>query len=286
MNYNIDKDLILIRQYFNQTQEQFAKTLGVERTRIARVESKESYPRYEFMNIVYNYCFNQGLRLNIQKELLYKDDIRNNHILLTHASKNEIIGDIDYQYGRINNDFGKGFYCSDSYQNSLSFVSRFKDSCVYFIDFDPTGLKGYKFDVNRDWMLTIAYFRGTLNKYKNHIIIKNLIEPILNLDYIIAPIADNRMFQIIDTFIEGEITDEQCRHCLAATNLGYQYVFINNNAVKNLKILERCFISNSEKEYYQKEQINFLNTGNDKAKLARIKYKRKGKGKYIEEILK
>ena len=27
-------------------------------------------------------------------------------------------------------------------------------------------------------------------------------------DYIIAPIADNRMFKIIDSFIEGEITDE------------------------------------------------------------------------------
>jgi len=31
------------------------------------------------------------------------------------------------------------------------------------------------------------------------------------------------MFEIIDSFIEGEITDVQCQHCLSATNLGKQY---------------------------------------------------------------
>ena len=63
--------------------------------------------------------------------------------------------------------------------------------------------------------------------YKNHPTIKTLIEQSKDCDYIIAPIADNRMFQIINAFIDGEITDEQCKHCLAATNLGMQYIFIS-----------------------------------------------------------
>ena len=33
-------------------------------------------------------------------------------------------------------------------------------------------------------------------------------------------------FEIIDRFIDGEITDVQCQHCLSATNLGKQYVII------------------------------------------------------------
>ena len=44
------------------------------------------------------------------------------------------------------------------------------------------------------------------------------------------------MFQIINSFIDGEITDEQCKHCLAATNLGYQYVFVTPKSTKHLKL--------------------------------------------------
>lgn len=43
------------------------------------------------------------------------------------------------------------------------------------------------------------------------------------------------MFEIIDTFIEGSITDKRCKHCLAATNLGVQYVFLNEKSLKHLK---------------------------------------------------
>lgn len=74
-------------------------------------------------------------------------------------------------------------------------------------------------------MLTIVYFRGRLNGYGDHPIIKNLIHKLEGVDYLVAPIADNRMFRIIDSFIEDEIIDEQCIHCLAATNLGFQYIF-------------------------------------------------------------
>ena len=120
--------------------------------------------------------------------------------------------------------------------------------------------------------------------YENHPIIKKLIEKSCDCDYIIAPIADNRMFQIINSFIMGEITDEQCKHCLAATNLGYQYVFKSDKAIKSLKMLERCYISEKEKEYYKKMRNSDAKLGDDKVKLARIKYR--GKGRYIDEILK
>ncbi len=98
-------------------------------------------------------------------------------------------------------------------------------------------------------MLTIAYYQGALNAYKDHPKIKELIAQSKNCDYIIAPIADNRMFQIINSFIFGEITDVQCKHCLAATNLGFQYVFVNEKSLKNLQLIKRFYISESEKTY-------------------------------------
>jgi len=283
MSYNIKDDLILIREFFKLSQEEFASILGVDRLTIIRTENGDSYPRVELMDKIYDFCFNKGLRLNLQKEMLYKDDLKANHILLTHASKNGIDGNISIDKSRLNNDFGKGFYCGDSYDKSVSFVCRFPNANVYLIDFNPIGLKGIKFEVNTEWMLAIAYFRGRLDSYKNSELINKIVSPILEADYIIAPIADNRMFQIIDTFIDGEITDEQCKHCLAATNLGMQYVFVSNKSIGHINILEKCFISTSEKNFYKNLQLEFQKLGSDKSKLARIQYR--GKGKYIEEIL-
>ena len=131
--------------------------------------------------------------------------------------------------------------------------------------------------------MTIAYYRGTLDEYKNHPTIKALVEESKDCDYIIAPIADNRMFQIINSFIAGELTDEQCKHCLAATNLGMQYIFISEKAVSQLKLIERCYISNNEREYYKNIRLEAAKLGEDKVKLAKRQYR--GQGRYIDEIL-
>ena len=89
-------------------------------------------------------------------------------------------------------------------------------------------------------MIAIAYFRGWLNDYKDSPLIKRLVSKLSDYDVIIAPIADNRMFDIIAEFVENEITDEQCRHALAATNLGFQYVLKTNKTLKMLSFLKKC----------------------------------------------
>lgn len=137
--------------------------------------------------------------------------------------------------------------------------------------------------MNRDWMLTIAYYRGTLGEYANHHVIKSLVEQSRDCDYIIAPIADNRMFHIINSFISGDITDEQCKHCLAATNLGMQYIFVSDKSVSQLELLERCYVSGNEKKHYKNLRADESKLGDDKVKLAKKQYR--GQGLYIDEIL-
>ena len=200
MDYNVGKDLALIRDFYNLSQDDIAIELKVEKLRITRTETGESYPRKEFLERVYDYCFNKGLRLNIQKEMFYKDDVKNGHILLTHASKKGIVGNIDVKLGRTNSDFGQGFYCGESYDKSISFVCRSDDASIYFIDFNPDGLKRIEFNVEENWMLAIAYYRGRLEEYKNNKKILDIIKSIEDSDYVVAPIADNRMFEIIDQF--------------------------------------------------------------------------------------
>lgn len=215
--------------------------------------------------------------------MLWRDYLRKNEKLLFHGAKSEIDGEIDIRRGRHNNDFGQGFYTGESYEQAISFVSGFDHSSVYYIRFDDKNLKCKRYEVDQEWMMTIAYYRGALDEYRNHPIIEKLIEQSRDCDYIIAPIADNRMFQIINSFIAGELTDEQCKHCLAATNLGMQYIFISEKAVSQAKLIERCYISNNEREYYKNVRLEESKLGDNKVKLARKQYR--GKGRYIDEIL-
>ena len=204
--------------------------------------------------------------------------------IVLHGAKNEITGNIDIYKGRENNDFGQGFYTGESYEQAISFVSGYEHSSVYFLRFDDSNLKCKKYKVDQEWMLTIAYYRGALSEYENHPTVKNIIKKSRNCDYIIAPITDNRMFQIINAFINGELTDEQCKHCLAATNLGMQYIFISEKAANQLKLIERCYIAENEKEYFKNRRYDELKLGDNKVKLAKKQYR--GKGLYIDEILK
>ena len=130
----------------------------------------------------------------------------------------------------------------------------------------------------------IAYYRGRLGKYADSETIKALVQEMQGIDYVVAPIADNRMFEIIDQFIDGEITDVQCKHCLSATNLGNQYVFISDKALNQIEILERCYLASSEKNFYLSSRQEGYEMNRDKVRVARKQYR--NQGNYIEDIFK
>ena len=282
MNYRIAEDLKLIREMLGLSQEEIANLIGLDKKTITRIENEENYPFNDSLEKIYNFAYKKGIKLNEIKEMIYKEEKPYSKIIF-HGSKSIIEGKISPDVGRLTNDFGRGFYCGESIEQTTAFVSKFLDSSIYIIDFVDDELKCQTFNVDQEWMLAVAYFRGRLNDYKNHPYIKKIINKINNSDYICAPIADNRMFRIIDRFIDGEITDEQCKHCLAATNLGNQYVFLTEKAISRLNTLERCYISKGEREYHLKQKEFDLNDSDNKVKFALIKYKREGK--YIEEIL-
>lgn len=283
MFFNISEDMKIVRELLNITQEELADELKVETLTIKRIENGITNTSKRTLDLFYDFIYKKKIYLNKIKEMFYKEELKK-EILLFHGAKSAIIGNIDINKGRKNNDFGQGFYCGESYEQSASFVENFENSSVYYFSLDVTGLRSLKYTVDRDWMLTIAYFRGTLNEYKDSIVIKNLISRLEGVDYVVAPIADNKMFRIIDSFINGEITDQQCKHCLAATNLGFQYVLLNDNATSRLKTLECCYLSNEERNHYRKIKLEDNKISDDKVKLARIQYR--GKGLYIDEILK
>lgn len=283
MDYNFDKDFKAIRDVLNISQKEFAKVLDTEQKTISNIESKDSYPSKTIVESAFTYAFKKDVKINKLKELLCRDNLSHNEKLLFHGSKGEIKGNIDVNFGRGNNDFGQGFYTGESYEQAVSFISTYDDPSVYFMSFDDSDLKCKRYSVDREWMMTIAYYRESLEEYENHPLIEKIIKESRDCDYIIAPIADNKMFETINEFIEGNLTDEQCKHCLAATNLGMQYVFLTEKAASRLKIVERCYVCDKEREHYKKLKEDYRKLGNDKVKLAKAQYR--GVGKYIDEVL-
>lgn len=283
MDYNFDKDFKAIRDVLDISQKEFAKVLDTEQKTISNIESKDSYPSKTIVESAFTYAFKKDVKINKLKELLCRDNLSHDEKLLFHGSKGEIKGDIDVNFGRENNDFGQGFYTGESYEQAVSFISTYDNPSVYFMSFDDSDLKCKRYSVDREWMMTIAYYRESLEEYENHPLIKKIIAESRDCDYIVAPIADNKMFETINEFIEGNLTDEQCKHCLAATNLGMQYVFLTEKAASRLKIVERCYVCDKEREYYKKLKEDYRKLGNDKVKLAKAQYR--GIGKYIDEVL-
>ncbi|MBQ8260898.1 MAG: DUF3990 domain-containing protein [Lachnospiraceae bacterium] len=283
MNYNFSKDLKSIREILGLSQSELAEQIGVEQVTISRNELGKTQASPGFLESVYSYAYDKKIKINKLKEMLWRDDLGTNRKLLFHGAKSEIEGEISVRYGRKNNDFGQGFYTGENYEQALSFVSGFDNSSVYYLSFDDKNLKCKRYEVNQEWMMTIAYYRGTLDDYKNHPKIRMLVQKSRECDYIIAPIADNRMFQIINSFIAGELTDEQCKHCLSATNLGMQYVLISEKAAAKAQIIERCYISNNERKHFKNIRMEESKLGDDKVKLAKRQYR--GQGRYIDEIL-
>ena len=284
MEFRVIQDMETVIELTELSIDEFAREMGVSRVTISNWLSGKQDISDKNIAAFYEYTFKKGIRLNRIKEQLYEEDITgNSEILLFHGAKTRIEGNLRTDCGRRKNDFGAGFYCGESLEQSAMFVATFSESSLYMLKFDSSNLKYKQFGVDRDWMLMIAYFRERLGEYAKSDVISAILESIQGVDYIVAPIADNKMFEIIDNFIDGEITDVQCKHCLSATNLGNQYVFLTDRAIRQVEILERCYLANAEKEAYLLSRQESYDMNRDKVKVARKQYR--DKGSYIEEIL-
>lgn len=284
MNFRIQEDIALVLDMLSCDKKELADQLDVSRMTLDRWLSGTSAPRWEHLDRFYNYATDHGVPLNKIKAQLYTEELELlNEQVLFHGSKSGIKGPISLTAARANNDFGQGFYCGESLMQSAMFVTNFPSSSLYMLAFRPQSLNSLEFSVDQDWMLAVASFRGRLGAYIRHPRIDAIRRRVAEADYIIAPIADNRMYEIIDQFIDGEITDAQCQHSLSATDLGKQYVFTTQKALDHLRIVEHCFLCTKERARYEAARSEETAAGLAKAKAARRQYR--NVGRYIEELL-
>lgn len=283
MDFRVAEDIELVKHLRGCTVQELADSCGTTPMSFSRWARGAVQPSHELLDSFYNDAFNRGIHLNQIKAQLYEEDLPPGKLLLFHGSKSRIDGPLKTDASRLNNDFGQGFYCGERLDQAAMFVHGFPRSCLYMLSASTAGLKGVRFTVDQDWMLSIALFRGRLNAYADHPRLLELKARVLCADFVVAPIADNRMYEVVDSFIDGELTDEQCRHCLSATNLGSQYVLRTQRSIERTSLLECCFLCSAEKRHYGALRIESSRSGPNKAKAARRLYR--GVGQYIEEVL-
>lgn len=277
INYNFKDDIKLIRTCFELSQEHFAEYVELSRSNIARYEAGQIQPRNDAAEKIYNYAFSNGFDINKAKSMLYEDN-KENYVVLYHGSRGEILGDVDNKHSVGPNDFGNGFYLGESLKQANMWVAGNKHSSTYcFLFEEKDRFNKLVFGVDYNWMMAILYYRGALRGLEIPKSLKELINKIESVDYIVAPIADNQMYDTLELFVHGFISDEACLHALNANNLGKQYIMKSMEACNALIPLDRLYICSKEREYYLSEKEKSTNEGKSKSLVAIAKYRKKGK---------
>lgn len=285
----IQQDLQNIEDFFvdddvPESLSNMCNRIGISESDYLGIKNGIITPTKQQLEDIYNYSYTRGLYLN---EITWQetlDEYRKSNIkVCTHGARTYIKGDIRLDVNNESNDFAEGFYIGQDISQAGMFVGQEPNSSLYFLTFDISDLSVASFDVDVTWMLAVGLYRNKLDDYREHPRLKQIADEVDNCDYVLAPIADNKIFEVIDSFTEGEITDLQCLYALSATHLGYQYVLKTQKALDHLEIIHHLYYCALEKSLYNKESDIETNTSNNKAIIAKKKYK--GQGQYINEIL-
>ena len=273
--YQVKKDLEFLLE--NNSTLKLSNKLKISRNSLEEI-LRTNEASIDILEKIYSSIYLDNYRLNQAKEEILKET---NELILFHGSK-EGLKEIKIDGSRLNCDFGYGFYLGESYEQALNFIVQYPKSSIYSFKIDIKDLKVKRFQCDLEWMLAIAYYRWKNEEIKNNNKILKIIKEIEDADIIIAPIADNKMFNILSEFSLGEINMDVAIHSLSAYGLGNQYIIKTEKALNKLEFIENYYVSIPERQNASKKSLERAYQIDTKLKLAKMEYKT---GLYIGEIL-
>ena len=285
MNYSIATDIQAVCSLLGLTPSTLSEYLGVARSTISRIIHEKVYPEELFLQRFYSFVYHnpiRPLRLNELKVQFAKDE---HPYLLFHGAKSSLEGSVDLAHSRKELDLGVGFYLGESFAQASSYISPFPKSSVYLADgSNLRKLKRYEYNVDLEWMLVVSYYRRRLDAFASSPLLRRYIENAAAQDVLIAPIADNNMYETMNQFARGDITDVQAVSALSASSLGKQTVLKTVTACSKIQLVDRLYLCEDEKKDFDAKRKEEAETARDKSKLAISRHRREGR--YVEEILK
>ena len=144
----IDKDVKIIRELLDISQQELAEDIGTSYEVINRWENANVIPEDNNINSLYSYAYKKKIYLNIIHEQMLKDTYNDqNNIVLFHGSKKEINEEINLNHSKIINDFGKGFYLGETFKQAATYIAYSKSHYIYSFLLNIENLKIIKFNV-------------------------------------------------------------------------------------------------------------------------------------------
>jgi hypothetical protein len=124
---------------------------------------------------------------------------------------------------------------------------------------------------------------GFIAQYGTYVAVTDILEMRAYDDVILGYIANDRMYRVMKSFFEKEITDVALLHSLSALDLGRQYVAITEKACKQIKILSEKILSPLELGILKERSIVRREEGIALTENILKQYRREGK--YFDEII-
>jgi len=176
-----------------------------------------------------------------------------------------------YGFGNPSNDYGLGFYMTDSYDLAKLWASQFnEDGYVLSFDLDLSNLNVLSLkdcdEINvLRWISLLIRHRFSfedLEKYSKELDWLNtkFYVDLNNYDVVIGYRADDAYFNYSRSFVANEMSFEILTKAMRIGKLGLQYVAISKKAYKSLKFIKSEKISkNSSYSDFRKCAVNEYN---------------------------
>lgn len=276
-----------IRGYMGISQQELAEYMNVSFATINRWENEHAVPARNAQNQLFEYCLLNKIPLIdfIHEKIeaaAFELSVPTDRILLYHGSKSGLEGEIA-PISRKHCDFGAGFYMGTQPDQPLTLVCDFPASRFYLVSVKLDAVKTVEIPVNIEWAMLVAYHRGRMENIKGTFFYNKYRELTKCCDMVIGSIADDRMFQVLDDFFIGNITDVALTRSLAALELGKQYVAVSEKGCKAVKVEREIPLSYLEKRCFQ--AISEENRAKGVALANEICREYRRNGKYFDEIL-
>ncbi|MGL4346277.1 MAG: DUF3990 domain-containing protein [Cellulosilyticaceae bacterium] len=140
---------------------------------------------------------------------------------LYHGSK-QVIKSPSYNGSRDKTDFGRGFYLTPDEAQAQRWAVRGNTPIVNCYDIDLEKLVVHRFELGLEWLLFIIYNRKIGNFAQE--VLKKRFTFLEEVDVIMGPTADDKMYNTLEEFFDGDISLEKTLDILNCMELSEQYL--------------------------------------------------------------
>lgn len=181
-------------------------------------------------------------------------------MIIYHGSK-DIIEKPEFCKGNKKNDYGLGFYCTESVELAKEWACSDNETNGYanryeidLTDYKILDLREKKYSV-LNWMALLLKFRTfdvntPISVQAKEYILENFYVDVEKYDVIIGYRADDSYFSFAKDFINNSISVEQLAEAMRLGELGIQIVLKSEKAFNGIKYVD--YESAESKEYYVK----------------------------------